>query len=152
MAGNGASPALAVETGGAGRDAAFAVDLASGAVEPPTGNLVYVPAVRGEQAWLPNLVSRVRELPFVGPEKIAFLENAFFTLVDQVTQAVHRLTGPGPAAPPEMASGNRGGTVAGVGEAIAGAGQGDRSHRGVARPCDNRYTCCAGNASAIRRK
>ena len=115
---HGASPALVVETDEAGSGAAFAVDLASGAVEPPTGNLVYVPAVRGEQAWLPNLVSRVRELPFVGPEKIAFLENAFFTLTDRVTQAAHRLTGPGQAALPEMASGSRRGSVAGVGEPL----------------------------------
>ena len=113
---DGASTALAVGTRGAGRDAAFAVDLASGAVEPPAGNLIYVPALRGEQAWLPNLVSRVRELPFVGPEKIAFLENAFFTLVDQVTQAVHRITGSTPAASSEMASGKRVEPVAGAGK------------------------------------
>ena len=121
---DGASTALAVGTRGAGRDAAFAVDLASGAVEPPTDNLVYVPAVRGEQAWLPNLVSRVRELPFVGPEKIAFLENAFFTLVDQVTQAVHRMTGSTPAASSETASGERVEPVAGAGEVMSSPDKG----------------------------
>ena len=116
---DGAATALAVGTRGAGRDAAFAVDLASGSVEPPAGNLIYVPALRGEQAWLPNLVSRVRELPFVGPEKIAFLENAFFTLVDQVTQAVHRIAGSTPAASSEIASGKRVEPVAGVVEVMS---------------------------------
>ena len=115
---NGASTVLEVETHGVNSRAAFAVDLESGVVEPPAGNLIYVPAVRGEQAWLPNLVSRVRELPFVGPEKIAFLENAFFTLTDQVAQAVHRLTGLAPAASSELASGNRGENTVGAGEAL----------------------------------
>ncbi|MGC8779383.1 MAG: phosphodiester glycosidase family protein, partial [Anaerolineae bacterium] len=75
------------------------VDLAAGAVEPAGAGLAYVPAVRGEQSWLPNLVSRVRELPFVGPEKIAFLENVFFTLVDQVEQIAYKIVGRPPAEP-----------------------------------------------------
>ena len=113
---NGASIVLEVEMHGADSHAAFAVDPASGVVESPAGNLIYVPAARGEQAWLPNLVSRVRELPFVGPEKIAFLENAFFTLTDQVTQAAHRLTGSAPAASLEISTGNRGENAVGAGE------------------------------------
>ena len=51
--------------------------------------LRYMPAAKGEQAWLPNLVSRVRELPGVGPEKIAFLENLFFVATDWIARLAH---------------------------------------------------------------
>ncbi len=75
------------------------MDPEAKSVEPAGSGLRYVPAVHGEQAWLPNLVSRVRELPFVGPEKIAFLENIFFTLTDQVTLLGYRVRGNMPADP-----------------------------------------------------
>jgi TolB protein len=104
---DGPSARLEVEARAAGSRATFAVDPDSAAVEPATGNLIYVPARRGEQAWLPNLVSRVRELPFVGPEKIALAENLFFTLTDRVAMGLHRLAGTSPGAPPEAASGSR---------------------------------------------
>lgn len=90
---------LVVTVREAGRAEELLVNLAAATVEPADGGLAHIPAVRGEQAWLPNLVSRVRELPFVGPEKIAFLENVFFTLVDQVEQLAYRIAGR-PAAEP----------------------------------------------------
>ncbi len=54
----------------------------------PEGALTYTPQLQGEFAWLPNLVSRVRELPGVGPEKIAFAENLFFSVQDWVPAGV----------------------------------------------------------------
>jgi len=65
------------------------VDPEARRVAPGEADLRYVPAARGEQAWLPNLVSRVRELPGVGPEKIAFLENVFFVVTDWLTRLAH---------------------------------------------------------------
>ena len=118
-----ASTVLEVEAREVGSRAAFAVNPESGAIDPPAGNLTYVPAVRGEQAWLPNLVSRVRELPFVGPEKIAFLENLFFTLTDQATQVIHIVAGSAPAASTEMASGSPDEAALGVGEALPVSGR-----------------------------
>lgn len=117
----GASPLLIVivrESGGAWE---AVVDFATAAVEPPGSGLTYIPAVRGEQAWLPNLVSRVRELPFVGPEKIAFLENVFFTLVDKVEQTTYRITGPAPASGAPSANGE--GESSGGGTPVIEQGQ-----------------------------
>jgi TolB protein len=73
----------------------LAIEPVTRRIEPADADLQYLPVVRGEQAWLPNLVSRVRELPGVGPEKIAFLENVFFTFLDYVTRLWH-----GQATPP----------------------------------------------------
>ncbi|GEM_PF-1519277 len=84
---------LAVTAYSARQSVAARVHPATAAVAPPESGLTHVPAVAGEQAWLPNLVSRVRELPFVGPEKIAFLENVVFTVIDQIEQAVYRIVG-----------------------------------------------------------
>ncbi len=67
-------------------------------VEPDDSDLTYVPAVRGEFSWLPNLVSRIRELPGVGPEKIAFIENVFFTLLDRMNRWWYALVRPAPAS------------------------------------------------------
>ena len=140
---HGASPALVVETDEAGSGAAFAVDLASGAVEPPAGNLVYVLAVRGEQAWLPNLVSRVRELPFVGSREDRLPGKRVFHPDRSRDPGCASIDGAGAGCPagdgiwqPKRECGGRWG-------AIAGAGQGHRSHRGAACPCDHRYTCRA---------
>ncbi|MDI7274983.1 MAG: DPP IV N-terminal domain-containing protein, partial [Anaerolineae bacterium] len=94
---------LSVIAAAAGETSELTVDPASRRVGPAEADLQYLPVVRGEQAWLPNLVSRVRELPFVGPEKIAFLENVFFTVVDWVTRLQHGLgtaaTAPATATP-----------------------------------------------------
>lgn len=70
------------------------IDPVARQVEPGDADLQYLPVARGEQAWLPNLVSRVRELPGVGPEKIAFLENVFFTVLDRITLVRHGRTLP----------------------------------------------------------
>ncbi len=80
--------------------ATFAIRPEASRVEPKDAGLTYTPLAAGEQAWLPNLVSRVRELPGVGPEKIAFLENVFFTVVDRGTLWLHGLA---PATPPTTA-------------------------------------------------
>ncbi len=85
----GPAGVLAVTFSQPGGAATLTVAPASGRVAPADAGLSYTPAGRGEQAWLPNLVSRVRELPGVGPEKIAFLENVFFTVVDWATRLRH---------------------------------------------------------------
>jgi TolB protein len=97
--GSAGASRLVVTARGPRESSESVIDLATAAVEPPGSGLTYIPAVRGEQAWLPNLVSRVRELPFVGPEKIAFLENLFFTLVDEVERVAYRIAGSPPTAP-----------------------------------------------------
>nr|HPL30800.1 hypothetical protein [Anaerolineae bacterium] len=80
---------LAVAALQGGEAVSVSVDPAAQRVEPAGAALQCVPPAQGGQAWLPNLVSRVRELPFVGPEKIAFLENVFFTVVDWVNRLRH---------------------------------------------------------------
>mgnify|MGYP005848768439 CR=1 FL=1 len=90
---------LSVVAGAPAEAKEIAVDPETKRVGPPGADLQYLPVVKGEQAWLPNLVSRVRELPFVGPEKIAFLENVFFTVVDQVTR-LRYAQAPSPTAIP----------------------------------------------------
>mgnify|MGYP005839356855 CR=1 FL=1 len=66
------------------------INPATRALTPDDGALFHMPSARGEMPFLPNLVSRIRELPGVGPEKIAFLENVFFTIVDRVNLLLHR--------------------------------------------------------------
>ena len=83
------SPTLAVVAVQAGGRLELTIDPLAQRVEPDDGSLQYMPVRKGEMAWLPNLVSRVRELPGVGPEKIAFLENVFFTVVDWLTRLFH---------------------------------------------------------------
>lgn len=92
----GQAPRLSVVAGQGAEQVQLSIDPAARRVEPSATALQYVPAVRGEMAWLPNLVSRVRELPGVGPEKIAFLENVFFTVVDYVTRLLHSRPAPAP--------------------------------------------------------
>lgn len=86
-------PALAIVATGSDRQTAFSVMPTAISITPADAGLRHIPQAAGEQAWLPNLVSRVRELPFVGPEKIAFLENLFFTLVDQFERWRYGVTG-----------------------------------------------------------
>ncbi len=66
------------------------VNPATRALMPDDGALFHTPSARGEMPFLPNLVSRIRELPGVGPEKIAFLENVFFTIVDRANLLLRR--------------------------------------------------------------
>lgn len=82
-------PLLDVVAVQGGQESQASLDPVALQVAPAEADLEHMPVVRGEQAWLPNLVSRVRELPFVGPEKIAFLENVFFTAVDWVNRLTH---------------------------------------------------------------
>ncbi len=84
-----------------GQTTRWRIAPASGHVEP-AGGLTYAPAQRGEMSFLPRMVSRIRELPGVGPEKIAFLENVFFTLVDYANRLWHGRAAP--AAPPPVAA------------------------------------------------
>ncbi len=111
------TPLLAVTPRHPGRstESSVVIDPTTAAVEPSDGVLTYVPAVAGEQAWLPNLVSRVRELPFVGPEKIAFLENVVFTVIDQVEQVMYRVAGWAPM------SGKPADPTAAAGQVVAAA-------------------------------
>jgi TolB protein len=81
------------------RLAQVAIDLDQRRAEPEGMELAYLPVERGEMPWLPNLVSRIRELPGVGPEKIAFLENVFFTAMDQINRWRHALQKPTPTLP-----------------------------------------------------
>lgn len=94
----GGRPSLAVAATWGKRQAALAIDPETHKVAPGEADLRYLPAAKGEQAWLPNLVSRVRELPGVGPEKIAFLENVFFLATDWVTRLAHGGASSSPAA------------------------------------------------------
>ncbi|MHB1355770.1 MAG: DPP IV N-terminal domain-containing protein [Anaerolineae bacterium] len=83
------APVLQVNASLPGRTAQLEINLASHTVMPDDADLRYTPQQKGEFALIPKLVSRIRELPGVGPEKIAFLENVFFILVDQFQRILH---------------------------------------------------------------
>lgn len=86
---NGGEPILSVIVKRPTEEVRLALNPLARRVEPDGAGLNYMPVTRGEMAWLPSLVSRIRELPGVGPEKIAFVENVFFTLLDRVTRLFH---------------------------------------------------------------
>lgn len=79
---------------------AYRIEPVARRVLPEGAGLDYTPAQEGEFSWLPSFVSRVRKLPFVGAEKIAFLENVFFTAVDYVMRWWHGLRAPRMAQDP----------------------------------------------------
>ena len=66
------------------------LDLTSRTVVPADAPVRMLLSGQGELAWLPRLVNVVREHPWVGPEKIAFLENVYFYLVDIWDRATYR--------------------------------------------------------------
>ena len=70
----------------------WSVEPASGRIEPADGGLTFIAPARGEMPFLPRMVSRIRELPGVGPEKIALLENVFFTLADWVSRLTYKIS------------------------------------------------------------
>ena len=81
-----AFPLLEVVSREAGQETRLRLDLAALRAEPDETALTHLPTMHGTMPFLPNLVSRVRELPFVGPKPIAFAENVFFTVVDWVNR------------------------------------------------------------------
>jgi Tol biopolymer transport system component len=66
------------------------VDAASRIVDPPDAPLRLLVQTEGELALLPRVVNAVRQQPWMGPEKIAFLENVYFFLVDVWDRATYR--------------------------------------------------------------
>ena len=93
---NWESPGVLAVGLSAGR--AMRLDATTRVVSPADAPVRLLVAGQGELAWLPRLVNTVREHPWVGPEKIAFLENVYFYLVDIWDRATYR--GPGQAAAP----------------------------------------------------
>ncbi|MDP3046654.1 MAG: phosphodiester glycosidase family protein, partial [Chloroflexota bacterium] len=76
------------------------LDVASRIVEPADAPLRLQVQTEGELAFLPRLVNTVRQQPWMGPEKIAFLENVYFFLVDVWDRATYRA----PAEPVALAT------------------------------------------------
>ena len=97
VAGDGRAPLLQVRTSDAAAPG-FSVSPEQHSVTPPTG-LAYTPARQGEMPWIASFVSHVRDLPGVGPEKIAFIENVAFTALDFLTRTWYGIVGP-PTRPP----------------------------------------------------
>lgn len=82
-----ASGRLAMVSGGA---PVARVEITSRAIEPADAPLRLVVQTPGEFAFLPRLVNAVRQQPWMGPEKIAFLENVYFFFVDLWDRATYR--------------------------------------------------------------
>ena len=66
------------------------LDAAAATMQPADAPVRLLVQTPGELPWLPRLVNTVREHPWVGPEKIAFLENLYFFLVDVWQRATYR--------------------------------------------------------------
>lgn len=60
-------------------------------IEPTNAPLRLLTQSYEEYDWLPRLVKIVREHPWVGPEKIAFLENVYFFLADVWERIAYRI-------------------------------------------------------------
>lgn len=58
------------------------LNVDSGCVDPPDFPVEYIPNSQAEDPLIPRIVERVRSLNFVGPEKIAKLEDAYYQSVD----------------------------------------------------------------------
>ena len=100
-----------------GRDAALCVDVFWRGSQPLTGTGTRA-CPRGEQLAAEPGQSCARLRRRAGEDRFLW-RNASSTLVDQVTQAVHRMTGSTLAASSEIASGKRVEPVAGAGEVMS---------------------------------
>lgn len=74
------------------------VDL--GAVDPPDFPVEYIPNSEGEEDFVPAMVEKVRSLPFVGPEKIARLEDMYYQTTDYFKRKIYDFSGEVQDGPP----------------------------------------------------
>lgn len=54
--------------------------------------VLVLPGALGQSDWIPQIVDMVRGLPFVGPERVAAAEDAYYGVQDQWDQWVYRST------------------------------------------------------------
>ncbi len=58
------------------------LNVDSGNIDPPDFPVEYLPYIEADEPFLPRLVEKVRNLGFVGPEKIARLEDFYYGTTD----------------------------------------------------------------------
>ncbi|MEZ7892614.1 MAG: hypothetical protein QMC67_12775 [Candidatus Wallbacteria bacterium] len=64
------------------------LNVDSGNIDPPDFPVEYIPATDAEEPFIPRLVEKVRNLNFVGPEKIAKLEDFYYGTVDYLRRTL----------------------------------------------------------------
>ncbi len=58
------------------------LNVDSGSIDPPDFPVEYIPYIEADEPFVPMLVEKVRNLGFVGPEKIARLEDIYYNTTD----------------------------------------------------------------------
>ncbi len=58
------------------------LNVDSGNIDPPDFPVEYLPYIEADEPFIPRLVEKVRNLGFVGPEKIARLEDFYYGTTD----------------------------------------------------------------------
>lgn len=58
------------------------LNVDSGNIDPPDFPVEYIPNIEADEPFIPRLVEKVRNLGFVGPEKIARLEDFYYNTTD----------------------------------------------------------------------
>ena len=58
------------------------LNVDSGNIDPPDFPVEYIPNIEADEPFVPRLVEKVRNLGFVGPEKIARLEDFYYNTAD----------------------------------------------------------------------
>ncbi len=58
------------------------LNVDSGNIDPPDFPVEYIPNIEADEPFVPKLVEKVRNLGFVGPEKIARLEDFYYNTTD----------------------------------------------------------------------
>ena len=78
-----------IETRSGQNKSNVSLNVDSGCVDPPDFPVEYIPYSQADEPLIPRIVERVRSLNFVGPEKIAKLEDAYYQSVDFMKRTIH---------------------------------------------------------------
>ena len=73
---------IKVETNRGKNKTNVSLNVDSGIIDPPDFPVEYLPNVEADEPMLPKIVEKVRSLNFVGPEKIAKLEDFYYQTSD----------------------------------------------------------------------
>ncbi len=73
---------IKVETNRGTNKTNVSLNVDSGTIDPPDFPVEYLPNIEADEPMLPKIVEKVRSLNFVGPEKIAKLEDCYYQTSD----------------------------------------------------------------------
>ncbi|HNY12371.1 MAG TPA: phosphodiester glycosidase family protein, partial [Candidatus Wallbacteria bacterium] len=73
---------IKVETNRGKNKTNVSLNVDSGTIDPPDFPVEYLPNIEADEPMIPKIVEKVRSLNFVGPEKIAKLEDCYYQTSD----------------------------------------------------------------------